>query len=136
MEIANQASHVVSPSRLWFGFAGSAAAWVAMGVTDILITWQSCLHKEQYGGAHLEPGFRVLYAVCTIALFVIAVVAGIVSYHNWRTLSAERNLAHAEGRRREEYMALAGVFISITLGIGIIWLGIPIGILDLCARAR
>jgi heme/copper-type cytochrome/quinol oxidase subunit 3 len=39
-------------------------------------------------------------------------------------------------RGRKEYMALAGVFISITLGIGIVWLSIPISVLNICARQR
>ena len=33
-------------------------------------------------------------------------------------------------------MALIGVFVSFTLGIGIIWLGIPLRSSDLCVRAQ
>ena len=33
----------ISPARLWFGFAGSALSWIALGVIDLLITWQACL---------------------------------------------------------------------------------------------
>jgi hypothetical protein len=126
----------VSPARLWFGFAGSAASWVALGIVDLLITWQACFGKEQYGGAHLEPGVKVLYLVVTLVLLVTAVSAGRVSFRNWRELSPSGSLAHAEGRGREEYMALIGVFVSFTLGIGIVLLGIPLAILDLCVRAR
>ena len=30
------------PARLWFGFAGSAASWITLGVADIVITWRVC----------------------------------------------------------------------------------------------
>ena len=126
----------ISPARLWFGFAGSAASWIALGIIDLLITWQACLGQEQYGGAHLEPGVKFLYLVVTFLLLITAISAGGVSFRNWRELSRGGSLANAEGRGREEYMALIGVFVSFTLGIGIVWLGIPIAIIDLCVRAR
>ncbi len=136
MNTATANSHAVSPTRLWFGFAGSAGAWIALGIIDILITWQACVGKEQYGAGQIEPGFRLLYVLLTLALFATAITAGIISYRNWRELSRERSLREAEGRGREEYMALAGVFISLTLGVGIIWLAIPLAIIDMCVRAR
>ncbi len=126
----------ISPARLWFGLAGSAASWIALGIIDLLITWQACLGKEQYGGAHLEPGAKVLYLIVTLLLLLTAIWAGGVSFRNWRELSRGGSLVNAEGRGREEYMALIGVFVSFTLGIGIVLLGIPLAILDLCVRAR
>ncbi|MGA3193853.1 MAG: hypothetical protein ABSD39_02525 [Terriglobales bacterium] len=126
----------ISPARLWFGFAGSAGSWIALGILDLLITWQACLGKEQYGGAHFEPGVKVIYLVVTLVLLITAISAGGVSFRNWRELSRGENLVNAEARGREEYMALIGVFVSFTLGIGIIWLGIPLAMIDLCVRAR
>jgi hypothetical protein len=131
-----QTRRSISPARLWFGFAGSAASWIALGITDLLITWQACLGKEEYGGARLEPGVKVIYLAVTLLLLVTAVSAGGVSFRNWRLLSGGRSLVNAEGRGREEYMALIGVFVSLTLGIGIVLLGIPLTIIDLCVRAR
>jgi len=126
----------VSPARLWFGFAGSAVSWSALGVIDLLITWKACLGQEQYGGAYLDPSAKVVYVIVTLALLGVAIAAGTISFRNWRYLSRDRDLADAEGRGREEYMALLGVFMSFTLGIGIIWLGIPIAMIQLCVRAR
>jgi hypothetical protein len=126
----------ISPLRLWFGFAGSAGSWIALGIIDLLITWQACLGKEQYGGAHFEPGVKVIYLVVALLLLATAIAAGGVSLRNWRELSGGRSLANAEGRGREEYMALIGVFVSFTLGIGMVWLAIPLAIIDLCVRAR
>jgi hypothetical protein len=131
-----QTRQPISPVRLWFGFAGSAAAWIALGIIDLLITWQACLGKEQYGGAHFEPGVKILYLAITLLLLVTAISAGGVSFLNWRELSRGGSLANAEGRGREEYMALIGVFVSFTLGIGIVLLGVPLTVIDLCVRAR
>jgi len=136
MNDQTQTRRPISQARLWFGFAGSAASWVALGIIDLLITWQACLGQEQYGGAHLEPGVKALYLMVTVLLLVTAISAGGVSFRNWRELSRGGNLANAEGRGREEYMALIGVFVSFTLGIGIVLLGIPLTIIDLCVRAR
>lgn len=134
--MANEPVQSVSPRRLWFGFAGSACAWIGLGIADILLAWQACLGHEQYGGAHAEPGFRILYVVVTLLLLIMAIGAGLTSYRNWQRLSQDQSLSDAEGRGRREYMALAGVFISVTMGMGIIWLGLPIGILSFCVRAR
>ena len=126
----------ISPARLWFGFAGSAVSWIALGIIDLLVTWQACLGKERCGGGRFEPGVKILHLVVTLLLLVTAVSAGRVSFRNWRELSPSGSLANAEGRGREEYMALIGVFVSFTLGIGIVWLGIPLAIIGLCVRAR
>jgi hypothetical protein len=136
MDVDTKSREQVSPTSLWFGFAGSTAAWIVLGIADLLITWFACFGREQYGGASFEPEFKWIFAICTLALFATAMVAGMVSFRNWRKLSRERHLSEAEGRGRQEYMALIGVFISFTLGMGIVWLGIPILIIDLCVRAR
>lgn len=126
----------VSPKRLWFGVSAAAAAWVGLGIADVLITWRECLHHEQFGGASAHPGLRTLNIIIFIALLGTAILAGIMSYRNWRKLAGQVEIYRAEGTRPCEYMALIGVFISITLGLGIIWLGLPLMILSLCVRTR
>jgi hypothetical protein len=81
----------------WFGVAGSAVAWLALGVGAILISWRACLHPELFGAATHSPVARVLYFVITFALIGLAVTAGITSYRAWRTFSDRRRLG-AEGR--------------------------------------
>jgi hypothetical protein len=44
-----------------------------------------------------------------------------VSYRNWRQLADSRPLLAAEGYGREEYMALAGVIVGVTAGVGLVW---------------
>jgi heme/copper-type cytochrome/quinol oxidase subunit 2 len=134
-EITNRTEHVAQ-GRLWFGVAASAAAWFVLGVADVLLTWAACLHREQLGGASSHAGILLLTVLITIVLFIIVLASGIVSYRNWRRLSADADLESAEGRGREEFMALLGVFVSLTLGFGVIWLALPLFILDLCVRTR
>lgn len=126
----------VSAARLWFGFAGSAVSWIALGLADIVLTWRVCLDRDQYGMSHSQPSFRLVYFVVTFLLLLTAISAGTISYRNWRDLAPNCAISKAEARGRSEYMALAGVFISFTLGIGIILLGIPVAILNLCVRAH
>jgi hypothetical protein len=105
-------------------------------MTDILLTWAACLHREQSGAAGRHPGILLLTILMTVVLFATIVASGIVSYRNWRRLSADADLERAEGRGREEFMALLGVFVSLTLGFSVIWLALPLFILDLCVRTR
>jgi hypothetical protein len=120
----------------WFGVAGSAVAWVALGVGDILITWRACLHAELFGGPGNSPNARILYFVITLILIGLAMMAGISSYRNWKSFSDRRALLAAEGRERTEFIALAGLFMSFTLGFGMLWFCLPLFVIQMCLRAR
>lgn len=129
-------SKQVSPGRLWFGVCAAALAWIGLGIADILITWRACLHQEQFGDASSHPGMLTLNIGLFFILLAIAITAGTMSYRNWRRLAGEVIFYRAEANGRREYVALLGVFISVTLGLGIVWLGIPLMILSLCVRTR
>lgn len=126
----------VSPRKLLFGTVAAAFCWVGIGIADILITWRECLHQERYGGSSSHPGLLSLNIILLFALLATATVAGVMSYRNWRRLSGYVRLYRAEATESREYLALIGVFMSVTLGIGIIWLGIPLLVISLCMRIR
>lgn len=131
------AGRQITPRKLWFGFSASVAAWVGLGCLDILITWRACPHQEQFGlagGAH--PGVRILYGLAAVALLIVSVWSGIVAYRNWRQLSAAKDFMEAQAVERREFMSVLGVIITVTLGMGIIWLALPPIFLDICWRAR
>ncbi len=128
--------YTVPSAKLWFGLTASACAWVALGIGDVLITWWACLFEESFGAAGARSGIGLLYFAATFLLLALAVTSGITSYRNWRKLSGAIRLRDAEGRGRQEFMALMGVFVSFTLGVGILWLTVPLVILKLCVRAR
>lgn len=126
----------VPTSKLWFGVVGSAVAWFGLGLADMFITWRACVHEEQFGGASSHPGARILYFVAGLSLLALTAIAGIMSYRYWHRLSGLTALLNAEAYERKEFMALAGLFISFTLGAGIVWLCLPVFIIEMCLRVR
>jgi hypothetical protein len=121
---------------LWFGISGAAVAWVIAGLVDVLLAWQACYGGEFGSGMFTQPWFRVVLGVITLLLVLAGVLAGITSYRNWIRLSETRRLLEAEGRSREEFMALTGVFVSASLVIGMILFAIPVFLLSICQRWR
>lgn len=124
------------PDPDWFGVAGSAMAWLALGIGDVLITWRACLHPELFGEPSNSPNARILYFVITFVLIGLAVMAMVSSYQNWKKSSVRMALLRAEGRERTEFIALAGLFMSFTLGFGMLWLCLPLFVIQMCVRAR
>lgn len=126
----------VAGRRLWFGTATAAAAWVLLGCADIVITWRACMVQEDYGIPAPRPDVRILYFVLALALLAVTAIAGFTSYRSWRSLSEQRAMLHSHGVERREFMAIGGVIIAVTMGMGILWLALPPLFLDLCWRAR
>jgi hypothetical protein len=125
----------ISSQRLWFGLVASAVAWVSLGCIDILINWRACMHQQDYGIPNPHPVARILIGVVALLLLAIAVGAGSISWSNWRRLSTHP-LLEGEAVDRNQFVALLGVIVSLTLGVGIVWLAIPPLFLDICWRAR
>jgi len=123
-------------ARLWFGFSGAAFAWILAGFLDATLAWYACLGGEIGWGVFTSFRLRLLLGLITFGLLAIATAGGIISYSNWRRLCNAKSIVEAEGRGRQQFMALTGVFLSVVLGIGIIWFSIPIYILRICERAR
>jgi hypothetical protein len=126
----------VPPNRLWFGFSGAALAWIIAGLVDAWLAWVACMGHEADSGVFTSFGMRVLLGVVTFGLLAVATAGGLISFRNWRRLSDSHEFIEAEGRGRKQFMALVGVFISVSLGIGIVWFALPIYILGICVRAR
>jgi hypothetical protein len=120
----------------WFGVAASTLGWLGLGIGDILITWRACLQPDLFGAAETSPTARVLYFVVTLVLIGLTTMAGISSYRNWKTFSDRQALLGAEGRERTEFIALAGLFMSFTLGFGMLWFSLPLFVIQMCLRAR
>lgn len=120
----------------WFGLVATAVAWFSLGLAEMFITWRACLHNEEFGNASSRPAAMIAANVVTFALIGLVAVGGFVSYVRWRKLSTQPSILQAEGYQLGEYIALLGVYISVTLGAGMVWMGIPLFILRLCARVR
>lgn len=136
MATESRTGDTVSTRKLWVGFAASAAAWTALGLLDVVITWRACSHQEQYGIPGPHPYVRLLYGLVAVALLIVSLWSGALSYRNWQKLSAQKAFLEAQAVERREFMAALGVIITVTLGMGIVWLGLPPIFLDICWRAR
>jgi uncharacterized membrane protein YphA (DoxX/SURF4 family) len=101
-----------------------------------LITWRACIYQEDYGIPSHPASATVLYLTFSLALLAVTLAAGVTSYRNWRGLSLRRHLLESQAVDRSEFMAVLGVIISVTLGVGIILLALPPFFLSLCWRAR
>lgn len=136
MSIESWAGPEISSRKLWFGFLTSTVAWTALGCLDILVTWRACQHQESFGMPGPHPYARILYGILAVALLLVSIWSGLISYRNWQQLSAQRKFLEAQAIERREFMAALGVIITIILGMGIVWLGLPPIFLDICWRAR
>lgn len=122
--------------RLWHEFGSSVIAWLSLNCLNSVVAWRACVHQEQFGTASSHPGARIIYFVLWVAFFGLASLTGAQSYRTWRRLSGASDLLSPEGRERKEYMSLCGLFISVTLGIGFLWLSLPLFIIPMCLRTR
>jgi hypothetical protein len=122
--------------RLWWGVIAAGSAWFLLGIAEMFITWRACMHNEEFGNASSNnPAMAAAYIVSFFLLGTVA-AAGFFSYRAWRKISTQRSLVEAEGRAPNEFVALVGIFVSITLGAGMVWMCLPLFILRLCARVR
>lgn len=138
-EPTNEAAIETARARrhsLWFGFAGSAFAWVLLGCFDITVTWRACIMQEEWGVPRHATTATALYLAGALVLLALTASAGWTSYRNWRHYTRMPDLVEAKAVDRHEFMAAAGVLVAITMGMGIVWLALPPLFLDLCWRAR
>jgi len=134
-EITSRQS-TTSEKRLWFGLLGAVTAWITLFFAEIVITWQACMHDEQFGGASSHRGFLLLAIIIFFLLLAMALLAGFLAYRAWRSRAGPGKFFYAEAEDRREYMGMVGVLLTILMGVGIIWLGLPLWIIALCVRTR
>jgi hypothetical protein len=122
---------------LYFGLAAAAIAWVSLGIIDIFIAWAACSHHENlYGGNINHTGARLLSFILSLVLLATAATAGTISYRNWRSLSRQSRFLAALATEPHEFVAMLGVIISVTLGMGIVWLALAPVFITACQRAK
>jgi hypothetical protein len=136
VQTTSDPSQRVRPASLWFGATAGAVAWALQGFTCFEIAVQACADGTGNWGPLSGPGVRILLGCVTLGYLAVAAASGFVSYRNWRTLSNHRQLTHAEGIGREEFMAIAGFFVGAAAVIGLIWAGIPSILIPTCSSYR
>lgn len=130
-------SQRISQTQLWFGACAAAAALAVQGFASFQIAVQACKDGHLgYWGPFSPAGVRVLLGIVTAFLLAVSIAGGILSYRNWRAASEQPRILEAEGRSREAFMALVGLFVTAACVIGIIWAGLPAAFLHTCVTAR
>jgi hypothetical protein len=122
--------------RLWFGTATAAVSWILLGCVDIVITWRACMIQEDYGIPTPRPDVRFLYFAFALVFLGLSFIGGWVSYRNWRSLTGQREFLNSPAVERRAFMALGGLIVTATMGMGVLWLALPPLFLDICWRAR
>ena len=135
-ETATQTGRPISRSRLWFGFAGGALAWTLHGFFSVVLTAQACEDGSGGWGPLSAGTVRLLLALMNLCFLALAGLGGLTSFRNWRRLSRDHDIAHAEASGREQFMALTGIFVGTIFFIGICWGALPLMILDICNKGR
>ncbi len=126
----------VTPSRLWFGLTAGAIAWVVESFVSVLISSEACKDGNGDWGPLSAPEVRIVLGLISILLLAIAIAGGMVAYRNWRALAEHRSFTQDEAFGREDFMAVAGVFLNSAMGLGIIWAGIPPILMNVCINFR
>jgi hypothetical protein len=128
--------HRLPQGRLWYGFSAAPAAWAIQGLVGVIVSSQVCPADVSNWGLLGQGGIRLLLGVVTLCALVVAISAGVISFQSWQRLAGGRELIHAPARTREAFMSVGGVLISTVFTLGILWAGIPLIMLQICARAR
>ena len=135
-KMESNVSEPASPKGLWFGFSGAAVAWILAGILDVFFAWQACMGGEAGSSMFTETWIWVVLGIITFGALAISVAAGLVSFRNWHKVSEKTEFARAEGRSRNQFVTMVGVFVSASMAAGIIWFAIPIYLLRMCERVH
>jgi hypothetical protein len=106
---------------LWFGFLGSAIAWLLHLSLSYILVGYAC-----------DYGVQPLVHLPSVLMLVMTAAAGWVSWLSWGRLgrSTEEEVEGPEGRSR--FMAMSGVVMAVFFGLVIIAQWIPAFIMPPC----
>jgi hypothetical protein len=125
----------ISEARLWFGTLTTFIIYTSLGFLDVVVVW-IVTNQETYGIPRAHIIARIIFGVVGFALLIVSIYSGMISYRNWQKLSPQPLFLNDESVERREYLARLGVLMTVTLGMGILWLALPTIFLDFCWRAR
>lgn len=128
-------SQAIGNRRLWFGLAAAGSAFFMEVITIFVVSWAACYAGHGRLGAWPESDVRWVLAGITIVLFTLSVTGGIMSYQHWRQLSSSKDLAHSESEPNDEFISMLGALCSATMSLGILWISLPLIIINICMRS-
>jgi hypothetical protein len=128
-------SQPIGKRKLWFGLAAAGSAFFTEVVTIFVVSWAACYAGHGELGAWPQSSVRWVLAGITIVLFTLSVTGGVMSYQHWRQLSGSNNLAHSEAEPNDEFVSMVGALCSAAMSLGILWISLPLIIINICIRS-
>jgi hypothetical protein len=120
-----------APWLLWFGVLGGAAAWTAHTLVDWSINETTCrAGSTDLAGAPM----KLVLIGTTLGFLLVAVVAMVVAWRQWRVLrAAEAEDPLAELRlHRAGFMALVGFAANVVFVLILICTAIAVFVFPVC----
>jgi len=72
----------------------------------------------------------------TLVALAVTLFAAWVSWRDWRVSSAGHPESRMDVPGVAQYMGLVGLIANLIFALGILWAGLPVILLGLCARTR
>jgi hypothetical protein len=120
-----------APARLWFGVLGGAAAWTAHTLVDWSINETTC----RAGSTDLAGvPMRAVLIATTLAFLLLAGVATVVAWRQWRTLRAAEGADPLAQLRlqRAAFMAEVGFAADVVFVLILICTAIAVFVFPVC----
>ena len=112
--------------RLWFGILGAPFAWTLHELVGSAVVGRRCAQE----GLLETWQWATIIGVSVLAV-AIAGAAAWSAFRVFRELSPAK-LSKAEGWDRVEFMAIAGIIVSLSLGANIVMMGVMPAIVSPC----
>lgn len=125
-----------TPGSVWFGLVGAPSAWAVQGLAGWCIAGATCNDGTAAWGPLSAGGVRTLLGVLSVAALAAALAGGAGALRWWRGLNPRDRFQEALGKQRLEFMAIAGVFVSIVFTCAITATSLALLWLDVCEWAR
>jgi hypothetical protein len=124
-QISAGSDRIPGPVGLWYGLLAPPIAWLIQSLGSFWITTQACHESRGAGSARL-----VVIGLGLVALAVTLSALG-------ASTLARRKLRESTAEPRRDMMALGGIFLAITLGLGVLCGSLPALILGkVCEATR
>jgi ABC-type nickel/cobalt efflux system permease component RcnA len=120
-------------TRLWLGVLIAAAAWAFQGLACVVIASVAC--STSNAGSGTPDTVRLVLGIVTAISLIVAIAGAIISWRNWHRFS-RTEVMHAEAVGVEQFLSLAGLFISTALIAGLVWAGLPVVMIGVCVVER
>lgn len=129
---ANEVSRpdAATDRRLAFAVFAPPIAWFVHEIVGVAVVGRECDKSDVLAAWQWSTLIAVSLAAAAVA--IVGLFASLRIFHRW---TGGAPLRRAEGRRRVEFVALLGVFLSALLLLNIIYFGVMPFVVQPCLRA-